>query len=177
MISLKFRMLVVAAFVFSGLSFASADDIYVKAKKGKIKKKPRGSSSTLSKVKFGVKLSNAKKQKKWYKVAYRGKKGYIYKGYISKKAPEKDPSLTTEGTNLSSEDIDASSATRGVSPTAMKYASRNSIKKIHRTYIDYHQSFVVSDRIITELPENKQRVTNEDIEKFMEDVKLGPYSD
>ncbi|MDF1667088.1 MAG: hypothetical protein P1V97_35420 [Planctomycetota bacterium] len=177
MISKKIQSLAIAL-VFGSLSFASAGDIFVKAKSGEIKKDPRGTSKTVTKVKFGAKLANAKKSSRWYKVKYRGKSGYIYKGFISKKAPEKDPSLTAkDGSALSSEEVDASSAVRGVGPNATKFADRGGIKDVHRTYIDYHQSFVFSDTPITAEGVKKQYITTAEIENFMKDAKLGPYGE
>lgn len=159
-------------------SVASAGDIFVKAKSGEIKKDPRGTSKTLTKVKFGAKLANAKKSARWYKVKYRGKSGYIYKGFISKKAPENDPSLkAADGSVLASEKIDASSAVRGVGPNATKFADRGGITKEHRMYIDYHQSFVFSDTPITELKEKKVPISTADIDNFMKEAKLGPYGE
>jgi len=160
------------------LGLANADDLFVKSKKGEIKKKPRGSAKTVTTAKFGAKLAKSKKKKKWYQVAYKGKKGWIYKGSVSKSQPEKDPSLSaTDGGSLSSEEVDASSAVRGVGPNASGYANRGGIKPVHRKFIDYHQSYVVSDRVITELPKNKQVVTKADIEAFMKEGKLGAYAD
>lgn len=177
MISKKIQCLALLL-VFGSLSVASAGDIFVKAKKGEIKKDPRGSSKTLAKVKFGSKLSNAKKSSRWYKVKYRGKSGYIYKGFISKKEPEADPSIkAADGSALASEDVDATSAVRGMGPRATGFADRSGITKEHRKYIDYHQSFVFSDRVITELPKNKVVITSEDIDNFMKEAKLGPYGD
>lgn len=179
MISKKIQSLALML-VIGSLSMASAGDIFVKAKKGEIKKDPRGSSRTLTKVKFATKLPNATKSKRWYKVKYRGKSGYIYKGSISKSKPKNDPSLkAADGSALASEDVDASSAVRGVGPNAAEFAKRNKITKEHRVYIDYHQSFVFSDTPITELKaeDKKVPISTADIENFMKEAKLGPYGD
>ncbi len=157
---------------------ALADDMWVKAKNAELKDNPKGAAKTLVKIPFGAKVDAGSKKRRWRSVSYKGKKGWVYGGTLADDEPEEDPSLKAEdGSSLSSEDVDASSAVRGVGPTATKYADANAVTKQHRVFLDYHQSFVVSDRVITELPPNRELVTAKDIENFMRGGKLGPYAD
>jgi len=154
---------------------AIAGTLYVRSKTGEIKSEPRGAADTTATLNFGDTVDAGDPQGQW--VPVNGGAGWVYAPSLQADKPADDPSLKAQdGTPLKGDDVDAGSAVRGVGETATKYANKNSIKPEHRKYLDYHQSFVVSDRKITELPPNRDLVTKKDIEDFMKEAGLGPYA-
>lgn len=150
---------------------------FVRSKTGDVKADAAGAADTVATANFGEAVDAGQVKGQWTQVTYNGTQGWIFSPSLSADKPVDDPSLKAEdGSPLKGDDVDAGSAVRGVGETATKYASKNAIKPEHRRFIDYHQSFVVSDRKITELPPNKDLVTKKDVEAFMAEGKLGPYA-
>jgi hypothetical protein len=167
-----------AVVALTATGVAGDESMWVTARQGEIKQRPRGSARTLREVPFGTEVNALERNRRWWTVEFQGVRGFMYSGSLGDEEPDEDPSLVAEdGSHLSSEEVDASSAVRGVGPTATKYANSNEILPEHRTFLDYHQSFVVSDREITELPPNREVVTAEQIEDFMREGGLGPYAE
>jgi hypothetical protein len=156
---------------------AFADTLFVRSKTGEVKSEPRGAADTTTTLNFGDSVDAGQAQGQWVPVTVNGAPGWVYGASLDHSKPADDPSLKAQdGTPLKGDDVDAGSAVRGVGESATKYANKNAIMPEHRKYIDYHQSFVVSDRKITELPPNRDLVTKKDIEAFMKEGGLGPYS-
>ncbi|MEK7487649.1 MAG: hypothetical protein AABZ60_25240 [Planctomycetota bacterium] len=160
------------------LNSLSADELmFVKTKSANLKDKPRGTAKDVAKLPFKAKVNITKKDNLWREVNFEGKSGWILKTCLSAEEPPEDPSLTAkDGSRYSSEDVDAQSAVRGVSPTASKFADANGISQIHRDYLDYHQSFVISDRVL-DRPGTKNPITEEDLNHFLEEGKIGEYAE
>lgn len=163
---------------FLCLADLHADEVmFVKTKSAKLKDKPRGTAKDIDTLPFKAKVSITKKDNLWREVKFEGKAGWILKTNLSTEEPADDPSLTAaDGKRYSSEDVDAQSAVRGVSPTATKFAESNGISQIHRDYLDYHQSFVISDRVL-DRPGTKNPITEEDLNRFLEEGKIGEYAE
>jgi len=176
------KILVVLLSILAFATFGHAADIYVKSKKAKVVKSPKKRSS-LKSVKRGESLKRLKYRRKWYKVKVGSKTGWIYKGKISKKKPKEDPSLKAEGGGynaLAAEDVAAGSGLRGLGDLSLKYSESNKIGPKQRQFMDYHQSFITSDNFkpkITERGIEVVQISSEDIQKFLEEGKLGDYAE
>lgn len=175
---LKTKMFLMGLLFMMGGVFLYADEfMFVSSKSAKLKDKPRGTAKDVGKLPFKAKVSVTKKEDRWREVQYEGKKGWILKNNLSSEEPSDDPSLTAEdGSRYGSEDVDAQSAVRGVSPTATQFANANGISQIHRDYLDYHQSFVISDRVL-DRPGTSNPITEEDLDRFLQEGKIGEYAE
>ncbi|WP_372367354.1 SH3 domain-containing protein [Candidatus Uabimicrobium sp. HlEnr_7] len=162
-------------FVFLGAGFA--DTLYIKSKTAPLRKHPR-KKKTVAKAKRGEKVKKIKKVRKWIRIKYNGKKLWVYKGKVSKKAPKKDTSLLTANY---ADDVAAGSAVRGLSKVALKFSSSQSVSPKHQSFMDYHQSFIATDKsdFTPQLARGIQlvKITSEMLEKFQEDGKVGSYAD
>lgn len=159
------------------MSAGYAETLYVKSKVAKLRKHPR-KKKTIKKAKRGTKLTKIKKVRKWIRVKYQGKKLWIYKGKVSKRKPKSDASLLTANY---AEDVAAGSAVRGLSDIALKFSNSNSIKEKHKTFMDFHQSYITTDKkdFIPQITSRKVeliKITLEMLEKFQEDGNIGAYA-
>lgn len=171
----KLVLLVLMMFV----SLGYADTLYVKSKRAKLRKHPR-KKKTVEKAKRGESMTKLKKVKKWIRVNYKGKKLWIYKGKVSKKNPQPDPSLAA--LSKSPEDIAAGSAVRGLSEVALEFSKENKVSEKHKTFMDYHQSYISTEKsdLAAEITSKKVKpvaITPDMLEKFQEDGKIGAFAE
>ncbi|BBM84266.1 hypothetical protein [Candidatus Uabimicrobium amorphum] len=171
------RLLVLCIlFVFASAGFS--ENLYVKSKSAKLRKHPR-KKKTAAKAKRGDALEKVKKVRKWIRVKYKGKKLWVYKGKVSKKAPKSDKSLLTANY---ADNVATGNAVRGLSKVAIKFSSSQSVSEKHQKFMDYHQSFITTDKADfasqpTSRGVNLEKITSEMLDKFQEDGNIGAYAD
>ena len=163
-------------FVFASAGFS--DTLYVKSKYAKLRKHPR-KNKTAAKAKRGEELTKIKKVRKWIRVKYNGKKLWVYKGKVSTKAPRSDKSLLTANY---ADNVATGNAVRGLSKVALKFSSSQNVSEKHQKFMDYHQSFITTDKAdfspqLTSRGIELQKITSDMLDKFQEEGNIGAYAD
>jgi hypothetical protein len=79
---------------------------------------------------------------------------------------------------MAAEDVATGRALRGVGPLAEKFAGKNSLSPFHRKCLDYHQSFVQTDKKLQPTITTKvtpRPISSVEMQKFLEEGKLGEF--
>ena len=179
-----FAIFIFLFFAFAGL--LKADELYVKSKQAEVRESPTRKSKKDPILPHGAKVDKIKYKSKWYQVSYsqdsQNRTGWVFNGKLSTKEPKQDDSLTAaNGKKISAEDISTGRVMRGVSPMAQKFATANNITSLHQKYLDYHHSFVSTDKDFNSEITTKEitpiKISSSDISKFLEDGKIGEFSE
>lgn len=152
-------------------------ELYVKSKLAKMLKNPRNKDLGVNLDK-GTKVMQIFYKNEWYQVKYEGRKGWIYRGRIAKKAPQEDESLVAGGYDPDkAAKLSANSAARGLDDLTEAMAQKCQPQEIHKKFADYHNSYVPIDKIpsnlqITTTKKIKMvQITNAEIQKFMDEAR------
>lgn len=178
----KIRVFLIFALIFS--VSVLADSLYIKSKYANLVNNPR-KKKLIKKLDRGTRVEKISKKSKWYKIAVDGATGWVYKSKTSSREPSIDPSLEAQGGNLlAGEELAAGSGLRGLSPLGQKFAQSRAITTRHRKFMDYHQSYITitSGKVdikskVTEQGIKVVKITSKDLDSFLEEGKLGEYSD
>ncbi|MDM8539393.1 SH3 domain-containing protein [Desulfobacterales bacterium HSG17] len=156
-----------------GQGIANAQSkLWVTASGAKLKADKSASSQTVTELALGTKLSVLASEGRWYEVSSKsGQKGWIYRGKVSDVPPASSKGNKNNsaagllsslgGSDISADSADTSRSIRGLSPEATEYANKAGTPKQHRTALD---------NVL------KVQVSNNEIEKFLKNGKIGEYA-
>lgn len=160
-------------------------DLFVKSKYADVNTKRSKKSAVIAELERGTKVDQISFKKKWYKISYDGKEGWIHQSKVAPGAPAADSSLTASGGNaLASEQLAAGSAIRGLSDLGHQFAGHVKLtpqqKEVLERYVDYHQSHIAVSKLadapkLTAKNVPLVQIERKEIRKFLEDGKLGEY--
>jgi len=165
-ISLSFLLLM-------SFSAQAATKVYVSASGAKLQAEKSASSKTVETLDIGSALTVLSTQGSWYQVsAPSGKKGWIYRGKVSKTAPAAasggresglgDLMSSLGGSGISAGSADTARSIRGLSPEAEEYAKQIGAPQSHRKALDETLSM---------------SVTHADIERLLKEGGIGEYAE
>ena len=152
---------------------SASGKIYVSATGAKLQADKSASSQALETLSVGSALSVLSTSGSWYQVSTAsGKKGWIYRGKVSKTPPGGSQSGQTSeignlmgslgGSSINAGAADTSRSIRGLSPEAEEYAKQTNAPEVYRKALDDTLSIAVGEN---------------DIEKFLKEGGIGEYAD
>ncbi len=154
--------------VLTGVVIA-AEMMWVASEGAKLKVEPNASSETVETLAVGSELTVESSEGSWYKVTTKtNKTGWVYRGKVSQTQPEaKDDKGrgglfgALPGSSVQVNTADTSRSIRGLSPATKEYAANT------RTPEEYQKAL---DRVLA------LRLTDQEIEEFLRQGKIGEYS-
>ncbi len=158
-VTLFFLVLMISAVAIS------QGTVWVSSKGAKLKSESRVSSSTITELPVGTRLTVITSEGKWYKVSTgAGEKGWVYRGKITDTPPEKkeeDLFGPLLGSDVKVGAADSSRSIRGLSPEAKEYARKKGTSMVYQRALD---------RVLA-------MVTNEsEIDRFLREGRVGEYA-
>jgi len=153
-------------FAFGQLAIAQTR-MYVSSPTAKLKADKTASSGTIEELPAGTAVTVVTLEGRWYRVSTRsGKKGWIYRGKLSKDAPEDEEGGDFmgefSGSSIRADSSDTSRSIRGLSPETQAYAQRTGTPVIYRQSLEEVLSYRVSDR---------------ELDVFLRKGKIGEYAE
>jgi osmotically-inducible protein OsmY len=147
----------------------AAEMLWVVSEGAKLKADRSASSETIEELPVGSELTADSSEGSWYKVTTKSNKaGWIYRGKVSSTQPEAKGDQgggglfgVMPGSSIKASAADTSRSIRGLSPAAKEYATRT------KTPEEYQKAL---DRVLA------LRVTDQEIEGFLREGKIGEYS-
>lgn len=164
-------------FLITSLAFAAdkiPSAVWVSSDKAQLKADLKASSSTISELPKGTKLSVLAFENKWYQVKLsNGKTGWIYRGKVSATEVEKTKKSEEggsiggllgdlSGSSIRADNTDSSRSIRGLSPEAAEYAAQKGTPQVYRSELD---------KVIA------GKVSSEEIDRFLQQGKIGEYQE
>jgi uncharacterized protein YgiM (DUF1202 family) len=147
----------------------AAELMWVVSEGAKLKVEPSASSKTIETLAVGSELAVDSSEGSWYKVTTKANNtGWIYRGKVSLTPPETRDDKgggglfgELPGSSVQVSAADTSRSIRGLSPAAKEYAAST------RTPEQYQRAL---DRVLA------LRLTDQEIEEFLKEGKIGEYS-
>jgi len=150
------------------------EKLWVSSEGAQLKADKKASSSTIAQPGIGTELAVYQYENKWYQVALPdGKKGWIYRGKVSKNPVEKKEGSEKggsagnllgdlTGSSIRADNTDSSRSIRGLSPEATEYAKQQGTPEKYRKELD---------KVIAE------KTAPSEIENFLKQGKIGEYQE
>ena len=161
-------MVFTAVLCFSHFSAFAGGAMWVTSENAKLKVEPGASSTTLSTVPVGAKVSVLESQDRWYRVrTSSGENGWMYRGKLSDAPPAKE---TGESDNLfgsmqvgsiSADEAQTSRSIRGLSKETEQYAQKRRTPEVYKKALD--QVLAI-------------HITNRELDVFLKAGKIGEYA-
>jgi len=150
---------------FSSLSFA--ETLYVKSSKTKLRSSDNVKASVLGLLEKGTAVTVIVKSKRFFKVGLEnGKKGWVFKFKLSKKAPAGSGgggggfADVLAGNQISANESTSASSIRGLSPVSENYAKNKGISTQNVQAVDNMEAF---------------KIDPAELDIFLQEGKLGEY--
>lgn len=157
-----------AVLIFSVIPVFAGGALWVTSDKARLKSKPKASSTTLSTIPVGDKVSVLESEKRWYRIrTSSGKEGWMYRGKLSETPPANE---TEEGDNLFSsmqassinaDEAQTSRSIRGLSKETEQYAQQRGTPEVYKKALD--QILAI-------------RITDKEVDVFLKAGKIGEYA-
>ncbi|MBC8286390.1 MAG: SH3 domain-containing protein [Nitrospinae bacterium] len=147
--------------------WASAETWYVKKSSTKLQAKASARSEVLSKLQKGTAVKVKKKAGKFFQVSTGGKTGWVFRFKLSKKAPaggqaDGDVLATLGGEQkMNARESASGSSIRGLSPISEQHARKKGATDESIQAVKNMETF---------------KVRPEELDRFLEEGKLGEYS-
>ena len=142
--------------------------MWVTSDKARLKSKPKASSTTLSTIPVGAKVSVLKSEKRWYRVrTVSGEKGWMYRGKLSDTPPAKETEKSDnlfssmQGSSIGADEAQTSRSMRGLSKETEQYAQKRKTPKVYKKALD--QVLAI-------------RITDKEVDVFLKAGKIGEYA-
>lgn len=149
---------------FSSLSFA--ETMYIKSSKTKLRSSDNVKASVLGLLEKGTPVTIIVKSKRFFKVGLQdGKKGWVFKFKLSKKAPAGGNSGggfadVLAGSQINANESTSASSIRGLSPVSENYAKNKGISTKNIQAVDNMEAF---------------KIDSVELDKFLQEGQLGEY--
>lgn len=161
-------MALAAVFIFSAITVYAGSAMWVASDKARLKSKPKASSTTLSTIPVGAKVSVLESEKRWYLVrTSSGQKGWIYRGKLSDAPPAKEIEESgnlfgvMQTSSISADEAQTSRSIRGLSKETEQYARKRKTPKAYKNALD--QLLAI-------------RITDKEVDVFLKAGKIGEYA-
>ncbi len=165
------RLIYSSLFILIGIGFSSqvsAATWYVKKSSTKLQAEAKARSKVLAKLNKGTPVDVLGKSGKFYKVSAGGKKGWIFRFRLTKKAPsggsgDGDVLGALGGQQqIAARESAYGSSIRGLSPVSEEHAIKKGAKPASIESVKAMERYKVDD---------------ETLDKFLEEGRLGAYAD
>ena len=157
-----------AVLCFSQIFAFAGGAMWVTSDKARLKAKPKASSTTLSTVPVGAKVSVLESEKRWYRVrTSSGEKGWMYRGKLSDAPPEKEIAesdnlfSSMQDSSISADEAQTSRSIRGLSKETEQYAQKRGTPEVYKKALD--QVLAI-------------RITDREVDVFLKAGKIGEYA-
>lgn len=165
---LSFFAALVAVLSLFAISVFAAGTMWVTSEDARLKSEPKASSTTLSTVAPGTKVSVLASEKRWYRIRTdSGKEGWMYRGKLSDTPPSKETgeseNLFTAMSNsdISADEAQTSRSIRGLSKETEQYAKKRKTPEVYKKALD--QVLAI-------------RITDREVDVFLKAGKIGEYA-
>jgi len=157
-----------AGLIFFVIPVFAGGVMWVTSDKARLKPKPKASSTTLSTVPVGSKVSVLESEKRWYRVrTTSGEKGWMYRGKLSDTPPAKETEesdnlfSSMQSSSISADEAQTSRSIRGLSKETEQYAQQRGTPEVYKKALD--QVLAI-------------RITDKEIDVFLKAGKIGEYA-
>jgi uncharacterized protein YgiM (DUF1202 family) len=147
---------------------AAQTTLWVASRGAKLKEERKALSGTVAKLAAGTELTVLETVAKWYRVAAPdGQQGWIYRGKVSDTPPAQEQSGgglfgAVTSSSIEAGAADTSRSIRGLSPETEQYADSAGSPQQSRDALDRVMAF---------------HVTDAELERFLQDGKIGEYAE
>ncbi len=153
--------------ILLGLAFPGnlfAETLYAKSSKTKMQESASAKSKVVALLRKGATVRVLEKKKKFYKVSVGGKQGWVFKFKLSSKKPAGGAGLDglVGSQRVAASGSASGSSIRGLSPVSENYGKRKGIGPEHI-------------RAVKEM--ERRTISLKELDKFMEEGKLGEYGE
>ncbi|MFH2219463.1 MAG: SH3 domain-containing protein [Pseudomonadota bacterium] len=160
--------------LMTAIHAAAGEKVWVTSKDTDLKSARVSASETIASLQPGTELNVLSFEKRWYLVTTSsGKQGWIYQGKVSKNPPVKKQGAGggnalggllggLTGSSIKTEDSDATTSIRGLSPEAKQYAQSTGKSVIYENALDEVLA-VKTDK--------------SEIEEFLKNGRIGEYAE
>ena len=138
--------------------------MYVTSSGADLKSDKSASSSTVTTLSVGTKLSVISSSGKWYNVsAQSGQTGWIYRGKVSTSPPSGGGGLfgSSSGSSITLSQADTARSIRGLSPEAEQYAQNARVSPAAQRALD---------RVLA------RSVSDYEVDRFLKEGKIGEFA-
>ena len=157
-----------AVLCFSHVSAFAGGTMWVTSDKARLKAKPSASSTTVSTVPVGVKVSVLESEKRWYRVrTSSGEKGWMYRGKLSDTPPAKETAESDnlfgsmQASSISADEAQTSRSIRGLSKETEQYAQKRGTPEVYKKALDQVLAIHITDK---------------ELDVFLKAGKIGEYA-
>lgn len=154
--------------IFSVIPVLAGGAMWVTSDKARLKSKPKASSTTLSTIPVGAKVSVLESEKRWYRIrTSSGKKGWMYRGKLSDTPPAKEAEESDnlfgsmQASSISADEAQTSRSIRGLSKETEQYARKRKTPEVYKKALD--QVLAI-------------RITDKEMDVFLKTGKIGEYA-
>ncbi|MCG6878198.1 MAG: SH3 domain-containing protein [Deltaproteobacteria bacterium] len=163
-----FSVVVAAMSFFFVISAYAGSAMWVASENAKLKSAPKASSSTVSTLAVGIKISVLKTENRWYRIrAPSGEEGWMYRGKLSDTPPSKETEESgnlfgsMQSSSISADEAQTSRSIRGLSKETEQYAKRRGTPEAYKKALD--QVLAV-------------HITDKEVDVFLKSGKIGEYA-
>ena len=161
-------IVITAVFCFSSFSAFAGGAMWVSSDNARLKSEPSASSTTLSTVPVGAKVSVLQSKDRWYRVGTAsGENGWMYRGKLSDAPPAKETESSDnlfssmQVGSISADEAQTSRSIRGLSKETEQYAKKRGTPEVYKKALD--QVLAI-------------RITEKEVDVFLKDGKIGEYA-
>ena len=158
----------IAVLIFSVIPVFAGSAMWVTSDKARLKSKPKASSTTVSTIPVGTKVSVLESKKRWYRVRISsGEKGWMYRGKLSDTPPAKETEesdnlfSSMQSSSISADEAQTSRSIRGLSKETEQYAQKRGTPEVYKRALD--QILAI-------------RITDKEVDVFLKEGKIGEYA-
>ena len=163
-----FMTAMTAVLIFCVIPVFAGGAMWVTSDKARLKSEPKASSTTLSTVPVGSKVSVLQSEKRWYRVRISsGEKGWMYRGKLSDTPPAKETEesdtlfSSMQSSSISADEAQTSRSIRGLSKETEQYAQQRGTPEVYKKALD--QVLAI-------------RITDKEVDVFLKEGKIGEYA-
>jgi len=157
-----------AILFFCALPVFAGGVMWVASDNATLKSKPKASSTTLSTLAVGAKVSVLESSNRWYRILTdSGKEGWMYRGKLSDAPPSKETGdsgnlfSSMQSSSISADEAQTSRSIRGLSKETEQYAQKRGTPEVYKKALD--QVLAI-------------RITDKEVDVFLKEGKIGEYA-
>ena len=165
---ISFYAVLASSMLFWGVVVVAGGAMWVGSENARLKSDPKASSTTLSTLAVGAKVSVLESSNRWYRIrTASGEEGWMYRGKLSDAPPAKETEASDnlfssmQSSSISADEAQTSRSIRGLSKETEQYAQQRGTPEVYKKALD--QILAI-------------RITDKEVDVFLKEGKIGEYA-
>ena len=154
--------------VLYAITVSAGGAMWVASENATLKSEPKASSTTLSTLAVGNKVSILESENRWYRIrTASGEEGWMYRGKLTDAPPSKETEVSDnlfssmQSSSISADEAQTSRSIRGLSKETEQYAQKRGTPEVYKKALD--QVLAI-------------RITDKEVAVFLKEGKIGEYA-